>query len=61
MPKFDLGGGERLNATEVLLLLPHFPAYAGKPHSSKEVLSPGGASALVACAELGMRAKAHGQ
>ncbi|HLK47646.1 MAG TPA: PfkB family carbohydrate kinase [Bryobacteraceae bacterium] len=58
MPDFDvLGIG--LNATDTLLMVPHFPAYAGKIRIVDEVLSPGGqvASALVACARLGLRVK----
>ena len=51
--------GIGLNATDTLILLPHFPAYAGKVAFDREILSPGGqvASALVACAKLGLRAK----
>ena len=58
MPEFDLVG-VGLNATDTLLLLPHFPAYAGKVPFTKEILSPGGqvASAMVACAKLGLRVK----
>lgn len=58
MADFDvLGIG--LNATDTLILLPHFPAYAGKVRFIKEILSPGGqvASAMVACAALGLRVK----
>lgn len=57
-PPFDvLGIG--LNATDTLLLLPEFPAYAGKVAYDQELLSPGGqvATAIVACAKLGLRAK----
>jgi sugar/nucleoside kinase (ribokinase family) len=41
------------------LLVPHFPAYAGKVPFQEEILSPGGqvASAMVACARLGLRTK----
>src|ERR1039457_1228037 len=48
-----------LNATDTLLIVPHFPAYAGKVPFEEEHLSPGGqvASALVACARLGLRTK----
>jgi sulfofructose kinase len=48
-----------LNATDTLLVVPHFPAYAGKVPFQEEVVSPGGqvASALVACARLGLRTK----
>lgn len=51
--------GIGLNATDTLILVPHFPAYAGKIAFEREVLSPGGqvASALVTCARLGMRTK----
>jgi sulfofructose kinase len=58
MPAFDVVG-VGLNATDTLLLLPHFPAYAGKVPFTHEILSPGGqvASAIVACAALGLRSK----
>ena len=58
MPEFDVVG-VGLNATDTLLVVPHFPAYAGKVPFQEEILSPGGqvASALVACAHLGLRAK----
>ncbi len=58
MPVFDVVG-VGLNATDTLLLVPHFPAYAGKAPFTREILSPGGqvASAMVACARLGLRAK----
>ncbi len=58
MPPFDVVG-VGLNATDTLLLLPKFPAYAGKELFEEEILSPGGqvASAMVACARLGLRAK----
>jgi sugar/nucleoside kinase (ribokinase family) len=51
--------GVGLNATDTLLMVPHFPAYAGKVPFEEEIVSPGGqvASALVACASLGLRAK----
>jgi len=57
-PSFDvLGIG--LNATDTLLLLPEFPPYAGKVPFERELLSPGGqvATAVVACARLGLRSK----
>lgn len=57
-PTFDvLGIG--LNATDTLILMSHFPAYAGKAAFDSEILSPGGqvASAMVACAKLGLRVK----
>jgi len=58
MPEFDVVG-VGLNATDTLLVVPHFPAYAGKVPFQEEVVSPGGqvASALVACARLGLRTK----
>jgi sulfofructose kinase len=58
MPAFDVVG-VGLNATDTLILVPHFPAYAGKAPFSREILSPGGqvASAMVACARLGLRVK----
>jgi sugar/nucleoside kinase (ribokinase family) len=58
MPEFDVVG-VGLNATDTLLIVPHFPAYAGKVPFQEEIVSPGGqvASALVACARLGLRAK----
>src|SRR5437764_3805184 len=58
MPEFDVVGFG-LNATDTLLLLPKFPAYAGKVPFEREILSPGGqvASAMVACARLGLRVK----
>jgi sulfofructose kinase len=58
MPPFDVVG-VGLNATDTLLVLPRFPAYAGKVPFADEVLSPGGqvASALVTCARLGLRTK----
>jgi sulfofructose kinase len=58
MPPFDVVG-VGLNATDTLLLVPRFPAYAGKAPYTREILSPGGqvASAMVACARLGLRVK----
>ncbi|MEZ5401829.1 MAG: PfkB family carbohydrate kinase [Bryobacteraceae bacterium] len=58
MPDFDVVG-VGLNATDTLLLVPRFPAYAGKEPFDEEILSPGGqvASAMVACAQLGLRVK----
>ena len=58
MIQFDVVG-VGLNATDTLLLLPHFPAYAGKVPFLQEILSPGGqvASAMVTCASLGLRVK----
>ena len=51
--------GVGLNATDTLILLSHFPAYAGKVAFDGEILSPGGqvASAMVTCANLGLRVK----
>jgi sulfofructose kinase len=56
--EFDVVG-VGLNATDTLLLLPKFPAYAGKVPFTEEILSPGGqvASAMVTCAKLGLRVK----
>jgi sulfofructose kinase len=58
MPEFDVVG-LGLNATDTLLVVPHFPAYAGKVPFQQEILSPGGqvASAMVTCARLGLRTK----
>ncbi len=58
MTEFDVVG-VGLNATDTLILLSHFPAYAGKVAFEREILSPGGqvASAMVTCAKLGLRAK----
>src|SRR5262249_30322556 len=57
-PLFDIVG-VGLNATDTLLLVRHFPAYGGKVPFVDEILSPGGqvASAMAACAKLGLRAK----
>jgi len=51
--------GVGLNATDTLLVVPRFPAYAGKVAFEEEIVSPGGqvASAMAACARLGLRAK----
>jgi sulfofructose kinase len=51
--------GVGLNATDTLLLVSHFPAYAGKAPYHEEIMSPGGqvASAMVTCARLGLRTK----
>ncbi len=58
MPPFDVVG-VGLNATDTLILLPHFPVYAGKMPLTRELISPGGqvATALVTCAKLGLRTK----
>jgi sulfofructose kinase len=51
--------GIGLNATDTLLLVQEFPPYAGKVAFDREMLSPGGqvATAMVSCAQLGLRAK----
>jgi len=59
IPKtFDVVG-VGLNATDTLIILSRFPAYAGKVPFEQELLSPGGqvATAIVACARLGLRTK----
>ena len=58
MKEFDIVG-VGLNATDTLLIVPHFPQYAGKVPFQQEILSPGGqvASAMAACARLGLRTK----
>jgi sulfofructose kinase len=58
MPEFDVVG-VGLNATDTLLMVPRFPAYAGKEPFTEEIISPGGqvASAMVCCAALGLRTK----
>jgi sulfofructose kinase len=58
MPQFDVVGIGQ-NATDTVILLPHFPAYAGKVRFDGEMLSCGGqvASAMVTCAKLGLRVK----
>jgi sulfofructose kinase len=57
-PLFDVVG-VGLNATDTLIIIPHFPAYGGKVPFHQEILSPGGqvASAIVTCAKLGLRSK----
>ena len=52
MPEFDVVG-VGLNATDTLLVVPHFPAYAGKVPFEEEIVSPGG---QVASAHGGLRA-----
>jgi sulfofructose kinase len=56
--QFDVVG-VGLNATDTLLVVPRFPAYAGKAPFTQEILSPGGqvASAMVTCASLGLKTK----
>ena len=51
--------GVGLNATDTLLVVPHFPEYGGKAPFQHEILSPGGqvASAMVTCQRLGLRTK----
>jgi sulfofructose kinase len=58
VPEFDVVG-VGLNATDTMLIVPHFPAYAGKVPFQEEFLCPGGqvASAMVACSRLGLRTK----
>ena len=58
MPQFDVVGVGQ-NATDTLIVLSHFPAYAGKVAFERELLSPGGqvASAMVTCARLGLKVK----
>ena len=58
MPEFDVVG-VGLNATDTMLLVPRFPAYAGKEPFIDEWPSPGGqvASAMVTCARLGLKTK----
>jgi hypothetical protein len=41
MPDFDVVG-VGLNATDTLLIVPHFPAYAGNVPFAEEMVSPGG-------------------
>ena len=57
MPVDVVGIG--LNATDTLLLVSEFPAYAGKVAFDRELLSPGGqvATAIVTCAKLGLRTR----
>ena len=56
--RFDVVG-VGLNATDTLLLVPHFPPYAGKVTYTTEMVSPGGqvATALAACSRWGLRAR----
>ena len=58
MPQFDIVG-VGLNATDTLIGVPHLPPYAGKAPFVEEIVMPGGqvASALAACARLGLRTK----
>jgi sulfofructose kinase len=56
--EFDVVG-VGLNATDTMLLVPHFPAYGGKVPFLSETYSPGGqvATAMVACSTLGLKTK----
>lgn len=58
MPDFDVVG-VGLNATDTVLIVPRFPAYGGKAPFTREFYSVGGqvATAMVTCANLGLRAK----
>ncbi len=58
MQRFDVVG-VGLNATDTLVVVSHFPAYAGKVPIEREILSPGGqvTGALVTCSRLGLRVK----
>ena len=58
MPDFDVVG-IGLSSTDTLIVVPHFPAYAGKTAIEEEIVSPGGqmAGAMVTCARLGLRVK----
>src|SRR5580692_11496258 len=58
MPDFDVVG-VGLNATDTVLIVPRFPAYGGKEPLTREFYSVGGqvATAVVTCAQLGLRAK----
>ncbi len=51
--------GIGLNATDTLILVPEYPAYAGKVAFDREMVSPGGqvATTVVACSRLGLQAK----
>jgi sulfofructose kinase len=56
--QFDVVG-VGLNATDTLMIVPNYPPCGGKVAFEQELLSPGGqvATAIVACARLGLRAK----
>src|ERR1035441_7686147 len=58
MTNFDVVG-VGLNATDTVLIVPHFPAYAGKAPDERAVVGTGGqvASARVGCARLGLRTR----
>ena len=51
--------GVGLNATDTVLIVPRFPAYGGKAPFTREFYSVGGqvATAMVTCAQLGLRTK----
>ncbi len=51
--------GVGLNATDTVLIVPRFPAYGGKAPFTREFYSVGGqvATAIVTCAELGLKSK----
>ncbi len=55
--------GVGLNATDTIIRLPHFPAFNSKVQFESAQLSPGGqtASAIVACAFWGLRARYVGK
>ena len=58
MAEFDVVG-VGLNATDTVLVVPRFPACGGKVPFTREFVAPGGqvATAMVACARLGLGAK----
>jgi sulfofructose kinase len=58
LAEFDVVG-VGLNATDTMILIPHFPSYGGKVPFTTEIMSPGGqvASAMVCCAKLGLRTR----
>ncbi len=58
MKDFDVVG-VGLNATDTVFVVPRFPPSGGKVPFTREFYSPGGqvATAMVACARLGLRAK----
>lgn len=51
--------GIGLNATDTLILVHEYPAYAGKVAFDRELVSPGGqvATTMVTCSRLGLQAK----
>jgi sulfofructose kinase len=56
--QFDVVG-VGLNAVDTIVVAPHFPAYGGKAPFTRDFYSVGGqvATAIVACARLGLRTK----